>query len=705
MVIFWLQAVNSQPTNKAINNPQWQQVAIGGGGYVTGIYLHPQEANLVYMQTDNGGFYRWQPNTQQWQPLIDRFPTHPWNHYGGEALALDPNNPDLIYLALGKYRSSNGKLWKSSDRGTTWMESDLRVPMGGDEEKRWAGNRLAVSPFDSNLLLFGSRSSGLWRSLDGGIHWTQVKFNLSTRPDIGITGVAFDPQVAERVYLSAYGDGIYQSNDRGKTWGKMDDSPQQGMKIAVASDSSLYVTSDIAPGVSKYHNGVWQDITPQKYRNHIFNALSIHPWRGNEILVGLGETSHPAIFYSADAGDTWIEKPAQHNFTVPWWPDFFFANHLAAIAFDPHVDQRIWLTDWFGVWRTDDFGSNPPTWTNYAEGHEQLVPFNLVAPPQGGQLLSGVADVEGFYHHDLDSFPQSRLGYISGEGKDVALRFPQRLVVRNFQDTYDLAYCATQPLNLVRVGGHRDAGISQGAISGDGGLTWKEFPTLPSSAIPLRVAVSATNPQVFVVVFSESQPWQTRDGGHSWQPVSGLPDGITGPWNWSQPLAADPIDGNIFYYYAEGKVYRSDDGGGTFKVVDRSLPRSDWHSIQTILGLEAEIWLNLGIKGLFYSGDRGASFVRLTSVNRAELITAGKAPAGKLLPIIYLYGSVANLGEGLFASGDRGKTWSKLDNLPLFSESQNRIILVLEASKQQPGLVFLGTDAKGIYYRYFNLNF
>jgi xyloglucan-specific exo-beta-1,4-glucanase len=175
--ILWFSAANSQP-RKTTSSSQWQQVAIGGGGYVTGIYLHPGEANLVYMQTDNGGFYKWQSDTNRWQPLIDRLPAHPWNHYGGEALALDPNNPDLIYLALGKYRSSNGKLWKSSDRGMTWKESDLRVPMGGDEEKRWAGNRLAVSPFDSNLLLFGSRSSGLWRSLDGGMHWSQVKFGL-----------------------------------------------------------------------------------------------------------------------------------------------------------------------------------------------------------------------------------------------------------------------------------------------------------------------------------------------------------------------------------------------------------------------------------------------------------------------------------------------------------------------------------------------
>ncbi len=71
-------------------------VSLGGGGYVTGIYFHPLQQDLIYIKTDIGGFYRWNPVDKSWLPLTDHFPLDMNNYYGGEALALDPNNPKVI---------------------------------------------------------------------------------------------------------------------------------------------------------------------------------------------------------------------------------------------------------------------------------------------------------------------------------------------------------------------------------------------------------------------------------------------------------------------------------------------------------------------------------------------------------------------------------------------------------------------------------
>ena len=675
------------------NYSGWQQVPIGGGGYVTDIYAHPQAEDLVYMQTDNGGAYRWNPQQEKWHNIIDHFPRLPWNYYGVEALALDPNDPDLVYVSLGKYTvNGQGKLWKSSDRGQNWLESDLQVPMGGDEDKRWAGNRLAVSPGDSNLLLFGSRTKGLWRSSNAGLQWSKVDLEANPRPNIGIIAVAFDPQDPSRVYASAYGDGIYQSNDAGLTWAKMNGSPVRGMRMVVAGDRNVYVTSDVSPGVSKYVNDIWRDITPPGQQDQIFNGLSVDRDRPERVLVALGEVRKGRLFYSVDGGNSWNKKSAQLNRTsiIPWWPSSFFNNHASAVIFDPHHPQRAWLTDWFGVWRTDNLADNRLTWSNYPQGQEQLVPFSLVSPPKGTVLLSGVADVEGFYHHNLNKYPQDRFGY----------GWQKKLRNQYWQDTYGIAYCASQPLYMARVGGKRDHPWQTGATSTDGGLTWHKFAQFPQDKVPLRVAVSATKPGHFVIIRSEGQPLRTNDGGNSWQQVSGLPDGIKGPWNWTQPFAADGVNGSNYYYYAAGTLYHSHNDGITFTAVNSSLPSAEVPIVKTVPGVEGEIWLSLGKAGLFVSHNKGRNFTTINNVERSNLVAFGKSNPNDNFPFIYLYGKVKNQGDGIFVSRDRGQNWRKIDDVSLFNDNSETTIRVLEASKREPGLVFVGALGRGIYYQY-----
>ncbi|MHC5827147.1 MAG: WD40/YVTN/BNR-like repeat-containing protein, partial [Nostoc sp.] len=178
-------------------------------------------------------------------------------------------------------------------------------------------------------------------------------------------------------------------------------------------------------------------------------------------------------------------------------------------------------------------------------------------PPRGSVLLSGVADVDGFNHSKgLDTYPSTQLGGTSPR----------------FQDTYSFAYSESNPARMVRVGGNRWNNTYTGATSTDGGQTWKKFSSFPQNTMPLRVAMSATNPNLFVAIASEGQAIRTTDGGSSWSKVSGLPKGPKGPWYWGQPLAADKVNGNIFYYYSRGKVYRSSDEGASFSIVNSSLP-------------------------------------------------------------------------------------------------------------------------------------
>jgi photosystem II stability/assembly factor-like uncharacterized protein len=685
-----VEVANSQSYHKNVVLGK-ENVTLGGGGYVTGIYLHPLQKDLVYIKTDVGGFYRWHPIEQRWVPLTDGFPLEQSNYYGGEALALDPNNPDVVYIAAGKFTADwwphKGTIFKSTDRGETWTKLKIDLKMGGNEELRWVGERLAVNPLNSNIIFFGSRLDGLWKSVDAGVTWSKViSFPGNPRADIGITAIAFSQQVPGLVYAIAYGDGIYHSTDTGVTWSKIPGSPSKAKRMAVASNGVLYVTH--SSGVSKYANGAWSDITPSGSKD-TFNAISVNPANFQDLLVCNSVEHSSKIYRSLDGGATWTEQTRSMNNTVPWWSDYMLSNpSISAIEFDPKVAGRVWFTDWYGIWRTENINANPVMWTNYEKGHEEVVTFTLVAPPKGPLLLSGVADVDGFYHDKgLDAYPSQTFG---GSGP-------------SFQDTYNIAYCETDPSKMVRVGGNRWNNTYTGATSTDGGRTWKSFASFPANTMPTRVAISATDPNLFLVTLSKGQPLLTTNSGKSWKSVSGLPDGFQGPWNWSQPLAADTVDGNTFYYYASSKVYRSTNKGLSFETVNDSLPDESWHLLHTVPGVKGEVWVSLDWQGLYRSTDGGKTFSKLDKVERAYLFAIGKPPVRSTVPALYLYGKIADMGDGIFRSLDQGKTWDFIGVSEAAPEMHRSKPIgnnpnVMEASKQQFGLVFVGTNGRGIYY-------
>jgi xyloglucan-specific exo-beta-1,4-glucanase len=687
----------------------WKNVAIGGGGYVTGLVIHPKEKGLAYIRTDVGGFYRWNNLQEKWIPITDHFDYTQSGYYGGESIALDPNDPDVVYIAAGSsYRS--GTIFKSKDCGETWIKSDLETPMHGNGDLRWAGERIAVDPYDSQVILFGSRREGLFKSTDDGLTWKSIGKIGNPTENIGILCIVFDPTTRGTVYANVYGDGIYESLDGGNTWRILEGSPSGVLRMSIDSQCILYTAGRTEPKVAKKKtDGTWVNITPLKFRmdrsnptstrmvlaSFNFCGISVDPNNSNHIVLGIDYKMPGKMYRSLDGGNSWVEVEKQLNKTVPWWQDDYWGGAMAALVIDPHSQGKVWFTDWFGVWRTDDISADVPTWSILGSGLEEICLTSLIAPPaasssSGYMLMCGSMDICGLVHYDLEKIPESKI-------------YP------TYQHTWDLDYCANNPSHVVRIGSNTamnffgdyivstETNTYGGAISTDEGLTWVNFPSMPViTDRPINIAISATDPNLFIML-SRTSAHRTQDGGKSWEKIE-LPLEESG-----KLLVADKVNGQKFYYYNKGKLYRSTDGGKTFIATKATFPGMNSGDLQSrinakvksVPGIEGEIWIGLGTEGLYRSSDSGSSFSKIKSVNRVLLFAFGKPLKRMSEPVLYLYGTVDGK-DGVFRSFDSGNKWQ--DITPKNEVGIGCRPVVMEASKEHAGLVFIATSGRGIFY-------
>jgi len=733
LVVLFIVAIGFKTQVNAQQQYRWKSVQIHGGGFVDGIIYHPTEKGLLYCRTDMGGAYKWNNNLNQWQPLMDWVTYNNNNLMGVESIALDPTDPNRLYMACGTYTGSPGPnaILVSNDRGSTFKRVDVPFRMGGNENGRGNGERMAVDPNDGNIIYMGTRIDGLWKSEDKGNHWSHVEgiapiqagtdnFTGKYRPKpAGIIFVLFNPKSkaggkSAVIYagISQKGtENIFRSTDAGLTWAPVPSQPVDVMPThaVLSADGSLYVTYGSNPGPDGMTDGavyklntatnIWTNITPVKpvpgaQEGFGYAAVSVDAQHPQNVIVSTfnhykfgGED----IFRSTDGGQSW--KPiftgtahGRFDYTSAPYISHTGIHWLFDIEIDPFNSNHALFTTGYGLHETFDLADadhdKPTTWTIKNDGIEETVALALLSPPQGVPLISAIGDYGGFVHNDLDK-PEPGGNFNNPR----------------FSNTTDVA-CASKKSNIiVRVGeGSNSAGGGNIGYSLNGGKTWQASSTQPQQwSKGGSISISATGSS-WVWTPQRSAPYITFDDGNTWKQVTGLPGNTR--------VIADPVNTAKFYAIDlfGGKLFTSTDSGKTFAQHDLNLPnglpgqgshgdaRGGQNRLYAAPGNESDLWLP-ATDGLYHTIDVGKPFMQVKGVEQVHAFGFGKAAPGKNYPAIFLAGTIKGTG-GIFRSEDEGKNWVRIND----DKHNWGIILQLSGDPKKYGRVYVGTHGRGIIY-------
>ncbi len=270
----------------------------------------------LYVGAASGGVWKSSDGGTTFDPIFDKQPVQSIG-----AIAIDSSHSNVVWVGTGESWTRNSVsigdgIYKSTDGGDTWKN------VGLPNSERIA--RIVVDPKDGNTvfacvpgqLWSDSADRGLYRTSDGGAHWTLVLpgANLST----GCSSVTIDPK-DPHVLLA----GLWDFRRKGWTFRSGGEGPDS------ASGSALYRSTDGGTHWTKLTAG--SKGLPAAPWGRV--EVAIAPSNGKTVYAFI-EGARSALFLSADGGLTWQERDRSQNMV---WRPFYFAR----LVIDPKNDQRL----------------------------------------------------------------------------------------------------------------------------------------------------------------------------------------------------------------------------------------------------------------------------------------------------------------------------------------------------------------------------
>lgn len=564
----------------------WTHLGLAETQAIARIRVDPTNPDIVYVAAlghpfganAERGVFRSRDGGKHWEKVLYRN-----DHAGAIDLCLDPHNPRVLYASTWEvYRKPwtlwsggpGGGLFKSTDGGDHWTEITRNPGM----PKALIGKiNVTVSGADSNRVWANVEADdgGLFRSDDGGATWTLATGDRNIRQRaFYFNRIQADPRNRDIVY--ALNVNLYRSADGGKTITEIRDSHPDHHDLWIAPDNParMIIANDGGASVSVNTGRTW---TAENYPTAQFYHVAVTadvPYHVCGAQQDDGTACVPsqdrdallaegAYYYSAGGGE------AAYIATDPQHPGVFYAGDQAGILtrYDRTTGQKrdVQVNPWmFSGMPAKDL---PERW--------QWV-FPIVFSP---------ADPNALYTSSQHLFKTTNQGQTwKSISPDLTRADPATLGDSGGPITHDqngpeiygtIFTIAPSRLEANTIWTGSDDGLVQ--ITRDGGGHWQNItpPDLPKFS---RVSLIEASPHRAGTAFVAANRYEnddrapyvfrTDDYGKTWRKIVA---GIA-PDDFARAVREDPARQDLLYLGTEHGIYCSLDGGAHWQSLRLNLP-------------------------------------------------------------------------------------------------------------------------------------
>ncbi|MCU1307559.1 MAG: glycosyl hydrolase, repeat, partial [Acidobacteriaceae bacterium] len=487
-----------------------------------------------------------------------------WNNVGLKdserisKILVDPKDSNTVFACAtghlwndseerGVYKTTDGgKSWRKVLAGANPATGCAMMSMNSQDPKTlyatmWDFRRQAWT-FRS-----GGPGSGIFKSTDGGEHWTEInQTNAKGLPEkpYGRIAIAVAPSKPQVVYamIEAKKSALYRSDDGGQNWKKLDASQYMVWRpfyfanlIVDPKDENKIFKVDLILLLSVNGGQSFSSVSNAAHGD--FHDVWIDPSDSNTIIAG----DDGGLWRSLDGGTRW-----EHFMNLPVSQFYHVSvdNQIPYHVYGGLQDNSSWVGD-----SSYPGGISNSQWENMYGGdgfwmwEDPSDPNYIYAEAQGGEI--GRVNRHTHETRSIKPYPQY------GEKK---LRFNWNTPIQISPNDKNTLYLGAEYLYRSRDHGQSWERISPDLTTNDPEKQKQEESggvTIDNSAAEMNTTVysiseSPKNGQLIWVGTDDGNVQITRDAGKNWTNVAGNVPGI-GKGSWVTWLQASRYDEGTAY--------------------------------------------------------------------------------------------------------------------------------------------------------------